>query len=158
MHLSFLFSLFSFNINSKNSVWEESYDKGGMLNSMNYICGLIDAEVEQSVPLSRIVLGGLIQGAVISFLAELGNRYAGTLDGVIGLSGSMPPVDLIENALELAKAGEGIDENAMCIFITYGTRDRIMPIKTFICYLDRGYGKLILGIVCWKTKTRAACL
>lgn len=103
---------------------------------MDYICGLINTEVEQGVPLNRIVVGGFSQGAIISSLLGLGSRYAGRLAGVVGLSGSMPPGDLIEKAQELAKASGGTEEDTMRIFIAHGTRDQVIPIKAFITSVE----------------------
>jgi predicted esterase len=103
-----------------------------MLDSVDYIYGLINAEVEQGVPLNRIVVGGFSQGAVISFLQGLGSRYTGRLAGIVGLSGSMPPGDLIEKAQELAKTSGGIEEDTMRIYIAHRTRDQVIPIKAFI--------------------------
>lgn len=130
------FSVNSFNMHGKDSVWEQLYDRNGMLSSMDCICGLINAEVEQGVPLNRIVVGGFSQGAVISFLLGLGSRYAGRLAGVVGLSGSMPPADVINESQGLTEGSEGVDEDAMHIFIAHGTRDQIMPIKAFITSVE----------------------
>ena len=69
---------------------EEEDDKEGIMKSVEYICGLIDTEVEAGVPVERIVVGGFSQGCAISLLVGLIGRYRGRLGRVVGLSGYLP--------------------------------------------------------------------
>lgn len=66
---------------------DEEDDEEGMMASVEYICGLVDKEVEAGVPVERIVVGGFSQGCAMSLLVGLMNRYKGKLGGVVGLSG-----------------------------------------------------------------------
>ena len=69
---------------------DEEDDAEGMMKSVEYICGLVDKEVEGGVPVERTVVGGFSQGCAISLLVGLVSRYKGKLAGVVGLSGYLP--------------------------------------------------------------------
>ena len=45
---------------------DEEDDEEGMMRSLEYICGLIDKEIEEGkVPLERIVVGGFAIGGIV---------------------------------------------------------------------------------------------
>ena len=69
---------------------DEEDDEEGMMKSVEYICRLIDQEVEAGLPVERIVVGGFSQGCAISLLVGLMSRYGHRLGGVVGLSGYLP--------------------------------------------------------------------
>jgi predicted esterase len=58
-----------------------------ILQSVEYICGLVDEEIKKGVEVERIVVGGFSQGCAISLILGLASRYAGKIGGVVGLSG-----------------------------------------------------------------------
>jgi len=51
---------------------EEGEDE--ILASVEYVCGLIDAEVEKGVKPKRIVAGGFSQGCAVSLITGLASR------------------------------------------------------------------------------------
>lgn len=99
-----------------------------ILESVDYICSLIDAEVASGIPLSRIVLGGFSQGCAISLVLSLASRHAGKLGGVVALSGYLP------HGGELSKSYSGFDREkgkGMRVLLGHGTRDMLVPMRVF---------------------------
>lgn len=84
---------------------DEEDDEEGMMKSVEYICGLIDKEVEAGVPVERLVVGGFSQGCAISLLVGLMSRYKARLGGVVGLSGYLPLSGRVGKMMEDRKRG-----------------------------------------------------
>lgn len=57
--------------------YEEEDDGEGVMQSAEYMCGLVDGEVEAGLPVERIVVGGFSLGCAISPLVGLVSRYNG---------------------------------------------------------------------------------
>jgi predicted esterase len=107
---------------------EEGEDE--ILESVEYICSLIDEEVKNGVDVSRIVVGGFSQGCAVSLVLGLASRYAGKIGGVVGLSGYLPRGPKIKSGREkFEKNGKG--EMGMKIFLAHGTRDMLVPMRVF---------------------------
>lgn len=66
----------------------EEGDEDDMTKSVDYICGLIDKEVDGVVPVEKIVVGGFSQGCAISLLVGLMSRYKGSWLGWWGCLGT----------------------------------------------------------------------
>lgn len=114
---------------------DEVDDAEGMMKSVEYICGLVDKEVEGGVPVERIVVGGFSQGCAISLLVGLVSRYKGKLAGVVGLSGYLPLSGRVGEMMEeREKAGEGTSR--MEWFLAHGSRDQLVPKRLFVRYRD----------------------
>src|ERR1700747_1594241 len=64
-------------------------DATGLRASVCDVQALIDREIAQGIPASRIVLAGFSQGCAMTLLAGL--RAPQRLAGLVGLSGSPPP-------------------------------------------------------------------
>jgi len=100
-----------------------------ILASVEYVCGLIDKEVERGVKLERIVLGGFSQGCAISLVLALSSRYKGRLGGLVGLSGYLPRGGKIyEGRKGFVKSQE---VQRMRIFLAHGTKDMLVPMRVF---------------------------
>jgi predicted esterase len=56
---------------------EEGEDE--ILASVEYVCGLIDAEIERGVKPERIVVGGFSQGCAVCLITGLASRWKGKL-------------------------------------------------------------------------------
>lgn len=105
---------------------DEDEDEEGILKSVDYVCRLIDEELQKGIPESRIVLGGFSQGGAIALLTGLSSRHAG-LAGLVGLSGYLP----LKRRVERERTKRENESNEMKVFLAHGTRDRMVPIRIF---------------------------
>ena len=113
---------------------DEDDDEEGMMKSVEYICRLIDREVEEGkLPLERIVVGGFSQGCAIALLTGLLSRYAGRLGGVVGLSGYLPLLGKVSKIVE--EKGQ-IGGNATKWFLAHGSKDQLVPKRVFTSYKE----------------------
>ena len=115
---------------------DEEDDEDGMMKSVDYICGLIDNEVEAGVPAERIVVGGFSQGCAISLLVGLLSRYKGKLGGVVGLSGYLPLGGRVGMMME-EREEKGQDTSQTKWFLAHGSRDQLAPRRLFTRYRDK---------------------
>ena len=115
---------------------DEEDDEGGMMKSVDYVCGLIDKEVEAGVPVARIVVGGFSQGCAISLLVGLMSRYRTKLAGVAGLSGYLPLSGRVGKMRE-EKEEKGQDTPQTKWFLAHGSRDQLVPKRMFVKYKDK---------------------
>ena len=102
----------------------EDEDEAGLLASMRYVVGLIDAQVQAGIPAARIVVGGFSQGGAVSLLTGLLSAHAARLAGVMALSAYMPLFPRIA-----ALRGE-LDPPAgprAPVFLARGSQDRVLP-------------------------------
>jgi len=94
-------------------------DEAGLRASLAEVQALIDREVAEGVPASRIVLGGFSQGCAMALLTAL--RAPQRLAGVLGMSGYLP--------LARTTAAERSEANAgLPIFLGHGRFDSMIPI------------------------------
>ncbi|MEP1385818.1 MAG: carboxylesterase [Paraglaciecola sp.] len=94
-------------------------DSKGVRESAAQIEALIEAEISNGIPASKIVLAGFSQGGVIA--AHLGTRYKNSLAGIMMLSTYMSESETL--------AAEASDANkATPIFVAHGTQDEVVPI------------------------------
>lgn len=106
---------------------EEGEDE--ILQSVEYLCGLIDEEIKKGVRQERIVIAGFSQGCAISLVAGLASRYQGKIGGVVGLSGYLPRgKTILEGRRRYQKEESG---KGMRIFLAHGTRDMLVPMRVF---------------------------
>lgn len=115
---------------------DEDDDEEGMMKSVEYICGLIDREVEAGVPVERIVVGGFSQGCAISLLVGLVSRYKGKLGGVVGLSGYLPLSRRVGKMMEEREV-KGQNTPQTKWFLAHGSRDQLVPKRMFMRYQDK---------------------
>jgi predicted esterase len=94
-----------------------------ILKSVEYVCGLVDEEVERGLDLKRIIVGGFNQGCAIVLVAGLARRYKGQLGGVMGLSGYLPKGKKIRGERESYVKG------GMKVFLGHGTKDMLVPVS-----------------------------
>lgn len=106
-----------------------------MCDSVEYVCQLIDAEVERGVHPERILVGGFSQGCAISLVLALASRYKGRLGGAVGLSGYLPKGRRVwEGREELRNSRVGEDGDGrmkMKVFLAHGTKDMLVPMRVF---------------------------
>ena len=125
-------------------------DEENMRKSMEYVCGLIEGEIKEGVPLERIVLGGFSQGCAISLLVGLMSRYQGKLGGIAGLSGYLPLSGKVKRAVEAEGGVNTADgERKMKWFLAHGTRDQLVPMRMFRQYRDE--------LIDWEGDTNVEC-
>ncbi len=115
---------------------DEEDDKEGMMKSVEYICGLIDKEVGNGVPVERIVVGGFSQGCAVSLLVGLMSRYSGRLGGVVGLSGYLPLSGRVGKIME-EREEKGRNTTLTRWFLAHGSRDQLVPKRMFMRYRDK---------------------
>lgn len=106
---------------------DEEEDTGGILESVEYICKLIDDQIHKGVAPERIVLGGFSQGCAISLVTGLSSRYAGKLAGIVGLSGYLP----LKRRIQREQQALGDERKDTKIFLAHGTRDKLVPVRIF---------------------------
>ena len=95
-------------------------DIDGVLESVESVKALLDAEIESGIPAHKIILAGFSQGGVITY--HLGARYQHTLGGMICLSTYMAePLLLTNEKTEAALATP--------IFAAHGTHDDVVPVS-----------------------------
>lgn len=82
---------------------DEEDDEDGMMKSVEYICGVIDEEVEAGVPVERVVVRGFSEGCAISPLVGLLSRYKDKLGGVLGLPGYRPLSGRVEKTIQVRR-------------------------------------------------------
>ena len=93
-------------------------DEGQILESEQYLRGLIAAELERGVDSRRIVLAGFSQGAAV--VLHTGLRYPEPLAGIMALS---MPIALAERiAAETHSANRQVP-----VFLAHGTQDHVVP-------------------------------
>ena len=110
---------------------DEDDDEEGMMESVEYVCGIIDEEVVNGVPVERIVVGGFSQGCVIALLVGLMSRYKGRLGGVVGMSGYLPLIGRVKKARSEREEGR---QKPMRWFLAHGSRDQLVPRRLFTKY------------------------
>ncbi len=124
---------------SNSEIGGKDEDQEGILKSVEYICELIDEEIQRGVEPDRIVVVGFSQGCVISLTVSIGSRYAGRIAGAVGLSGALPSREAIEKAKchsviskqSSENSGKTIRKDEMRIFLAHGTKDFIIPVRYF---------------------------
>jgi phospholipase/carboxylesterase len=94
-------------------------DEAGLRASLAEVQALVDREVADGVPASRIVLGGFSQGCAMALLTAL--RAPQRLAGVLGMSGYLPLAG--STAAERSAASAGLP-----IFLGHGRFDPMIPI------------------------------
>lgn len=128
-HFKFVFPTAPFHHESLEYAWysptspqsSEKEDEKGLLESVQRLNDLIDKEVENGIPPSRIVIGGFSQGCAISLLTIITSKRK--LGAVVGLSGYLPLRDKVS---DLSTDG-GKDTP---ILICHGIRDMLVTLPT----------------------------
>jgi phospholipase/carboxylesterase len=95
-------------------------DAAGLHASRLEVQALIDREIAQGIPASRIVVGGFSQGCAMALLSAL--RAPQRLAGVLGMSGYLPLAGT--TAAERSAANAGLP-----IFLGHGRFDPMIPIE-----------------------------
>lgn len=98
----------------------EQQDIEGINRSQQQIIALIEAEVEQGIPVEKIVLAGFSQGGAI--VLQTGLRYPKRLGGIMVLSSYVPLRETL--AAEKHSANQDVP-----IFYAHGEQDDIIPIS-----------------------------
>lgn len=113
---------------------DEEDDEEGIMKSVDYISGLVDAEVKVGkVAREKIVVGGFSQGCAISLLVGLMSRHAGRLGGVVGLSGYLPLAAKVAKSVE----ARGNSNGSTKFFLAHGSRDQLVPKRMFTVYREK---------------------
>lgn len=98
----------------------EQEDAAGVKESASILANLIDNEIKQGVPASRILLAGFSQGGAIALYEGL--QHPKQLAGIIVLSSYLP----LHNTLdEIASEFSGTTP----IFMGHGNQDPIVPVE-----------------------------
>ena len=110
-------------------------DEKGIRASAELVAELVDSQIEDGIPLERIVLAGFSQGGAIVLHAGL--RYPGKLAGIMGLSTYLPLAESLESEKSEDNAGTSI-------FLAHGSADPVIPVDLAYKSLKRleqqGYG------------------
>ena len=93
-------------------------DEAGLRDSVRQVHALLDREIANGVPASRIVLAGFSQGCAIALMAGL--RYPQRLAGLAGLSGYLPLAASTAAERHAANAGTPV-------FLAHGRSDGMVP-------------------------------
>jgi phospholipase/carboxylesterase len=103
-------------------------DDKALRESMVDVQALIDAEIAQGIPASRIVLAGFSQGCAMTLLTGL--RAPQRLAGLLGMSGWLPLA--ATTAAERSEANRDVP-----IFLGHGTADPVVPYAQGLAARDR---------------------
>lgn len=96
-----------------------SIDRQGIQESVSYVQSIVEKEVEQGIPLSRVVLGGFSQGGNIAVHAAI-EALRGEIAGCMGLS----------TFLDITKENNVPDAvKKMPIALFHGTGDTVVPFQ-----------------------------
>jgi phospholipase/carboxylesterase len=95
-------------------------DLAGVLESVEQVTQLIEAEMAAGIPANKILLAGFSQGGVITY--HLGCRFPHTLAGMLCLSTYMAEPQLLAEQ----KSDAGLKTP---IFAAHGTHDDVVPMK-----------------------------
>lgn len=93
-------------------------DEAGIRGSENLICHLIDEQVDDNIPVDKIILIGFSQGGAIAL--HTGLRYHKRLAGVGSLSGYLTLPDLLTKEKHEAN-------QSTSIFMAHGIIDPVVP-------------------------------
>lgn len=103
-----------------------SDDEAGILRSRNYLHSLINQQVADGIPPSRIILGGFSQGGAISLFA--GPTFRERLAGVFGLSCYQLLPDKFDTLLTETGAADQIKSHPP-IFMGHGEADPLVKME-----------------------------
>ena len=95
-------------------------DEKGILQTREYLNGLVKAEIDAGIPSERIVLGGFSQGAAMSLFSALTGPVK--LAGVVGLSSWVPLDSKLSEFLQ-----ESDFNKQTPILMCHGTNDVVVP-------------------------------
>jgi phospholipase/carboxylesterase len=93
-------------------------DMAGVLESESAVCRLIQEQIDNGIPASKIVLAGFSQGGVISLFTGL--RYGQALAGIMALSCYLPTSDKLPEKLSDANKATPILQH-------HGEQDDVVP-------------------------------
>ena len=95
-------------------------DEKGILQTREYLNGLVKAEIDAGIPSERIVLGGFSQGAAMSLFSALTGPVK--LAGVVGLSSWLPLDSKLSEFLRQSDLNKKTP-----ILMCHGTNDVVVP-------------------------------
>ncbi|KAI2632851.1 Phospholipase/carboxylesterase/thioesterase [Xylaria nigripes] len=95
-------------------------DEPGMMQTREYVHGLIQDEIDAGIPANRIVLGGFSQGGAMSLLSGLTAKVK--LGGIIGLSCWLPLDSKFPSLLQENDYNRGTP-----IYMAHGDVDTVVP-------------------------------
>ncbi len=103
-------------------------DEKGLRSSQAMVDALVDAEIANGIPASRILLAGFSQGAAMTLLTGL--RQRSRLAGLIALSGYLP----LSTQLATERSASNHD---VPIFMAHGSYDPVVRIERALQSRDR---------------------
>lgn len=112
-------------------------DQDGVLKTVDYVCDLIQAEIDTGIPVQRIVIGGFSQGCFVTLVAAMGQRFGGRIAGVVGLSGGLSHGKKIKEEMSAYGQAASDSEHKMRAFLAHGTRDMLVPTRIYRSALER---------------------
>ncbi|KAL7620999.1 hypothetical protein AAE478_008310 [Parahypoxylon ruwenzoriense] len=110
----------AFALSGKVDDIRKDQDEKGILQSREYFNELIQAEIDSSIPASRIVLGGFSQGGAISLFSGLTAKVK--LAGIVALSSYLP---LDSKFADFAKESDLNHQTP--ILMCHGDADQVVP-------------------------------
>lgn len=96
----------------------ENEDRAGIRQSAAMLKELIDAQVDQGIPASSIVVAGFSQGGAIALFQGL--RHPARLAGILALSTYLPMPDVLDTEISNQVTG-------LPVFMGHGEQDPIVP-------------------------------
>ena len=110
----------------------EQEDAEGIEASAEILSSLVDQQVQQGIPASRIVLAGFSQGGAMALYQGL--RQSPLLAGIIGLSCYLP----LPNSFD---SNESENIARIPVFLGHGNQDPVVPVELGIFTRDLLLGK-----------------
>ncbi|MCJ1351704.1 MAG: hypothetical protein MMC33_001688 [Icmadophila ericetorum] len=132
-----------FDIRSYNDLYGGNHDKSGIGTSRDYLNRLIENEIDNNIPSSRIIVGGFSQGGAAALFTGLASTHK--LAGFFGLSSYLPMLPEVEDIIgstalprllahafspaEIADLGEFIEARLPSVQIPNRIRDELNEMR-----------------------------
>ena len=115
-----------------DEVHDTEEDEAGILESVAYLDSLVDDQVNgRGVDPKRILVGGFSQGCAVAMTFGLVGRWKDEVGGVFGLSGYLPSIASVDDALKIARHSDSEGTPSPKWFFAHGMRDMLVSISLF---------------------------
>lgn len=117
---------------------DKEEDEAGILESVAYLDSLVDDQVnKRRVDPKRILVGGFSQGCAVAMTFGLVGRWKDKVGGVFGLSGYLPSIAAVDEALKTDRLSDSEGLAPPKWFFAHGMRDMLVSISLFASGQER---------------------
>ena len=117
---------------------DKEEDEVGILESVAYLDRLVDDEInKRGVDPRRILVGGFSQGCAVAMTFGLLARWKERVGGIFGLSGYLPSIASVDEALGTTRLGDARGSAPTKWFFAHGMRDMLVSSSLFASGQER---------------------